>query len=135
MQRPEVAVGAVVVHDACLLLVLRGRGVAVGKWSLPGGRVEFGETLADAVVREVREETGITVDVDGLAGWVERTGRDPEPYHFVILDFFCRPTIVSAPAARDDAVDARWVPVGEVAAYDLADGLLDFLRGIGSVLP
>ena len=55
---PEVAVGAIVVHDGCLLLVQRGRGAGAGKWAPPGGRVEFGETLVDAVVREVREETG-----------------------------------------------------------------------------
>ena len=98
--RREVAVGAIVVHDGCLLLVRRGRGAATGKWAPPGGRVEFGETLRAAVVREVREETGIAVTRRRAAGWVERTGIDPEPYHYVILDFFATPmaTRRSSPA-------------------------------------
>ena len=88
----EVAVGAIVRRGDDLLLVQRGRGTAVGRWSVPGGRVEFGEALADAVVREVREETGVLVRVTGFAGWVERHGDDPVPYHYVILDFFAEPT-------------------------------------------
>jgi ADP-ribose pyrophosphatase YjhB (NUDIX family) len=135
--RPELAVGAVVVHDGALLLVRRGRGSAVGKWSVPGGRVEFGEDVRAAVAREVREETGLDVVVGDLAGWVERKGSDPEPFHYVILDFFAGPRVASdvALVAGDDATDARWVPLGDVASYDLVDGLLGFLRSVGSVQP
>ena len=100
MSRPEVAVGAVAVHDDRLLLVRRGRGPAAGEWSVPGGRVEHGETLHEAVVREVAEETGLEVVVTGFLGWVERIGEDPEPYHFVILDFVVDPLDPDAPAGR-----------------------------------
>ncbi len=130
---PEVAVGAVVVHEGRLLLVQRGRGAALGKWAPPGGRVEFGETLADAVVREVREETGIEVRAGELAGWVERTGNDPEPYHYVILDFFAVPSGATDLTPGDDAADARWVPLAEVPTLDLVDGLFDFLVRVGSL--
>lgn len=133
--RPEVAVGAVVVDDGRLLLVRRGSGVAAGRWSLPGGRVEPGETLVEAVAREVKEETGVPVRVGTLAGWVERIGDEPAPHHFVILDFFATATVACEAVAGDDAIDARWVPLAAVSDYDLVDGLLEFLRGLGSVLP
>jgi 8-oxo-dGTP diphosphatase len=133
--RVEVAVGAIVEHDGCLLLVQRGRGVAVGTWAPPGGRVDFGERLSDAVTREVREETGLTVAVSELAGWVERTGADPEPYHYVILDFRATPVGSIELVAGDDAADARWIPLDELGSFPLVDGLFDFLVSIGSVPP
>ncbi len=76
MSTPEVAVGAVCTHDDALLLVRRGRGPAAGEWSVPGGRVEWGETLREAVVRETAEETGLEVVVDRFLGWVERIDDD-----------------------------------------------------------
>ena len=84
---PEVCVGGVVVHDGRLLLVRRGRGAGIGLWSVPGGRVEWGEPLADAVVREVAEETGLAVVPAGWLGWVERIDA---AHHFVIHDFLAR---------------------------------------------
>lgn len=123
MNRPELCVGAVIRRDGALLLIKRGRGVAVGKWSIPGGRVEFGETLTAAVQREVLEETGLQVDVGELVGWVERFG--PE-YHFVIADF--QATIRGGSLRPgDDASDAAWVPLAALASTDLVDGLLEFL--------
>ena len=87
MSSPEVAVGAVCTHLEQLLLVRRGRGAAQGQWSVPGGRVEWGETLHEAVVRETFEETGLEVVVDRYLGWVERIH---DPYHYVILDYLAR---------------------------------------------
>jgi mutator protein MutT len=131
--RPELAVGAVVVHDGRLLVVRRGRGPAVGKWSVPGGRIEPGETVRSAVAREVAEETGLTVDVGELATWVERIGAEPERFHFVILDFFATVQGDATPTAGDDAADVRWVPVEQVRELDLVDELLDVLVALGTV--
>lgn len=130
--QPEVAVGAVVVRDGELLLVRRGRGPAAGEWSLPGGRVRLGEQLHEATVRETREETGVDVVVERFVGWVERIGSDPEPYHFVILDFACAPLDPQqAPVAGDDAAEAAWVGVDELEGLLLVAGLLDFLLEVG----
>lgn len=123
--RPELCVGAVVVDDGRLLLVRRGRGPGAGAWSVPGGRVEAGEPVVDAVVREVAEETGLAVACGDLLGWVERIG---EGHHFVILDFACRLAAPGEPVAGDDAAEAAWVPLAEVPDLPLVDGLLDFLR-------
>ena len=126
--RPELCVGAVAVDLDRLLLVRRGRGPSAGLWSIPGGRVERGETLAEAVVREVAEETGLEVVCDRFIGWIERIG---EAEHFVILDF--RVTILEPgdPEAGDDAVEAAWVPLPEVADLRLVDGLAEFLHDHG----
>jgi mutator protein MutT len=128
--RPEVCVGAVVVDGGELLLVRRGRGPAAGEWSIPGGRVEPGETLAEAVVRELAEETSLEGVCEDLVGWVERIG---EGYHFVILDF--RVTLLERrePVAGDDAVEARWVPLEAVADERLVDGLAEFLYEHGVI--
>lgn len=121
---PEVCVGAVAVHRDRLLMIRRGRGVAAGEWSIPGGRVEAGETLAAAVVREVREETGLEVVCERFLGWVERIGED---HHYVILDFVVTALERGPIVAGDDAAEARWVPLDEVTDYRLVDGLADFL--------
>lgn len=127
---PEVCVGAIVVDDARLLLVRRGHGPAAGDWSVPGGRVEPGETLAEAVVRELAEETGLEGVCGKLIGWVERIGED---HHFVILDFAVTLLEGAEPVAGDDAAEARWVPLGEVAEQRLVEGLAEFLHEHGVI--
>jgi 8-oxo-dGTP diphosphatase len=126
--RPEVCVGAVVVNDDHLLLVRRGRGAAAGRWSVPGGRVERGETLAEAVVRELREETGLDGVCDRFVGWVERIDAD---FHFVILDFEVTVLDPRQPTAGDDAAEAAWVSLSDVADLRLVDGLAEFLHDHG----
>ena len=124
--RPEVAVGALAVDHGRLLCIRRGHGPGAGLWSLPGGRVEAGETLHEAVVREVMEETGLEVVVDHFVGYVERIG---EGYHFVILDFGVSLLEPDAdPVAGDDAAEAAWVPFDDLGNLRLVDGLYDFLR-------
>lgn len=130
----EVAVGAVVRRGDEILLVRRGRGAGVGKWSLPGGRVAFGETLRAAVAREVAEETGLDVEVGRFVGFVERSGTDPFPYHYVILDFAATPLEAEAPLrAGDDADAAAWFPCAELPEVDLVPGLLAFLDDTGAL--
>jgi 8-oxo-dGTP diphosphatase len=126
--RPEVCVGAVVMDRDRLLLIQRGHEPAAGRWSIPGGRVHPGERLADAVLRELAEETGLDGVCGPLVGWVERFGPD---YHFVILDFEVVPAGSDPPVAGDDAVAVAWVPLDQVAGYDLVNGLADFLRDHG----
>jgi len=121
---PTVAVGAIVFDsDGRVLLVERGSPPGAGLWSVPGGKVERGETLAQAVAREVREETGMIVEVGALACVVERFGDD---YHFVILDYHARP-IGGTLAAGGDARAARFVADAELQALPVTDGLIDVI--------
>ena len=122
-------VGAVAISHGRLLLVQRGRAPAAGKWSLPGGRVEWGETLEAAVEREVAEETGLDVRCGELAGWVERIG---ETHHYVIADFWVSSMGHSAPRPGDDAAEARWVSAEQLEELDLTVGLGEFLERIGA---
>jgi mutator protein MutT len=132
--RPEVAVGAVALRDGALLHVRRGHGPAAGTWSVPGGRVEAGETLHEAVVREVTEETGLAVAVERFLGWAERIDPEPGGAHVVILDFAVTSLSGDDPVAGDDAAEVAWVPVGDLPEYRIVPGLLDFLEERG-VLP
>lgn len=116
--------GIVFDADGRLLLIRRGHEPSAGLWSLPGGRVEPGETDAEAVVRELHEETGLTVRPTGLAGTVTR-GR------YEIHDYTC--TVVTGRLhPGDDADDARWVDTVELTALEraglLTDGLAETLR-------
>ncbi len=136
MTGPELCVGAIAVADDCLLMVRRGHRPAAGQWAVPGGRVEPGETLAEAVVREVEEETGLEAVCDALIGWVERIDADR---HLVILDFGATVLDMEArgrrpPVAGDDAAESAWVPLSSVAGLDLVEGMAEFLHQHG-ILP
>jgi 8-oxo-dGTP diphosphatase len=127
---PCVCVGAVAIDDGRLLLVRRVNEPGLGSWSVPGGRVEPGETVQEAVVRELAEETGVEGVVMGLIGVAERIGVD---HHYVILDYAVEVLAPAPPEAGSDAADARWVPLADVAEMDLVEGLAEFLHEHGVI--
>lgn len=129
--REVAAVGAIAVRNGLLLLVRRGHAPAAGRWSIPGGKVEPGESETQAVAREVAEETGLAVRVGPLLGEVSRPGIGDVVYR--IRDYAVE-IVGGCERAGDDAADLAWVPLAELADRDLTDGLLDALRG-WKVLP
>jgi mutator protein MutT len=119
---PLVGVGAVIVQNDQVLLIRRGTAPLLGEWSLPGGVLECGETLREAVVREAREETGLTVEPGEMLGVYERVIRSDDGrvrYHFVLIDYLCRP-ISGNPQAGTDAADVRWFTPEQLPALNLA---------------
>jgi mutator protein MutT len=120
-ERPLVGVGGIVVARERVLLVRRAREPLRGKWSLPGGMVEVGETLAEAVRREIAEETGLTVRVGSIVKVLDRITRDEQKrvqFHYVLVDFLCRVEGGKLRAASDVS-EARWVRREELAQYGL----------------
>jgi len=125
---PQLCVGAIAVDADRLLMIRRGHGPAAGQWSVPGGRVAPGELLAEAVVRELWEETAVEGVCGELVGWAERFDDDE---HYVILDFRVAVLEATTPTAGDDAAEASWVPLSDVAELNLVDGLAEFLHEHG----
>ena len=128
-QRRIPCVGAVIKDEVGRLLLVR-RAHPPGKdlWSIPGGRIESGESEPDAVRREVREETGLVVAVGRLAGRVSRPGTDGDIID--IADYICTP-VGGQLVAGDDAADARWVAEPDLPGLALTDGLLEALADWG----
>jgi 8-oxo-dGTP diphosphatase len=125
--RPTVAVGAIVFDDrGRVLLIQRGRPPGAGLWTVPGGRVELGESLATAVEREALEETGLAVTCGALVEVVERiTTEGDATWHYVILDFLAVAAPGhGAPRRGDDAADVRWFGIDELEVAQLTEGLL-----------
>jgi ADP-ribose pyrophosphatase YjhB (NUDIX family) len=126
---PRVGVGAVILDGDRVLLIQRGGATLPGKWSVPGGLVELGETTREAVCREIGEECGLEIELVDVCGVLDRVVRDAEGrvrYHWVLVDFLA---VVRGGTlcAGDDAADARWVRLDEVEQYDTTDGLMDMI--------
>ncbi len=130
--RPFLGVGALIVQGDRILLCRRGKPPYQGFWSLPGGLVELGEPVLDALRREVREETGLEVTIDRFAEVYERITTDSDgrvEYHFTILDYLCRPESGTL-RAGDDAADVRWFPRAELASLEMTPGSLAVIERV-----
>jgi 8-oxo-dGTP diphosphatase len=118
---PIVGVGAIIIKGQEVLLARRGKEPGYGEWSIPGGAVKLGETLEEAVIREVREETNLEVRVEEMVEVLERIFRDPQGkvrYHYVLVDFLCEHLSGEANPASD-AMETRWVPGSKIPLQSL----------------
>jgi 8-oxo-dGTP diphosphatase len=135
-QRPYLAVSAAIIRNDKVLVVRRARQPALNLYTLPGGAVEAGETLFEAVAREVREETALDIEPVALAGHREVIVRDDQgrvERHFVILSFAAR-WRGGEPVLNEELDDARWVDPAELASYKTTDGLAEIVAAAAKLL-
>lgn len=134
---PLLAVAAILVRDGKVLLVQRGHPPAEGLWTLPGGGVETGESVRAALIREVREETGLSVTPGPLVEIFEVIEPDPAgrvKYHFVILDFLAQCPLAHQPCPASDAAALAWVEWDQLASYQTTAGLAPVLAKARKIL-
>jgi ADP-ribose pyrophosphatase YjhB (NUDIX family) len=135
--RPVLGVGALIFEDDRILLVERGREPLKGQWSLPGGGVETGERLQDALIREVQEETGLQVEAEQIAVIFERIIPDKEgkpEYHYLLVDFLCK-ILSGSLSAGDDSKSVAWFPIDELSSLSLTAGTLEVIRRVRAFGP
>ncbi|HEU0150544.1 MAG TPA: NUDIX domain-containing protein [Bradyrhizobium sp.] len=134
---PQIAVSASIFRDGKILLVRRARLPARGAYSLPGGRVEFGEALHEALVREVDEETGLAIDIIGLAGWREvlpgKSGGSGGGSHYVIMSFAAR-WRAGEPRLNDELDDFQWRVPDALDGLMLTEGLPEIIAAARRLL-
>ena len=135
-QRPYLAVSTAIFRNGKVLVVRRARKPALNLYTLPGGAVEVGETLVDAVIREVREETSLSIEPVALAGHREVIARDNQgkvERHFVILCFAAR-WLAGEPVLSDELDDSRWLDPPELENYRTTDGLAEIVTIAATLL-
>jgi 8-oxo-dGTP diphosphatase len=129
-KKPVVGVGAVILDGDKILLEQRKNEPSKGKWSVPGGLVELGESMEDAVIREVKEETGLDVyepQLVDLVNYVSYGEKGAVIYHYVIIDYLV--TVMGGkPKAASDAAALKWVPFNELEQYDLTESFRLFFE-------
>jgi 8-oxo-dGTP diphosphatase len=130
---PQLAVSAAIFRDDRLLLVRRARSPAKGLYSLPGGRVEFGETLHAALHREVDEETALKIDIVGLAGWREVVPGTAGGGHYLIMSFAAR-WRTGEPVLNDELDDFRWLAPDALGDLKVTAGLQEVIRAARDLL-
>ena len=130
---PQLAVSAAIFRDDKILLVRRARSPAKGFYSLPGGRVEFGETLHAALHREVDEETALKIEIIGLAGWREVVPGTAGGGHYLIMSFAAR-WIAGEPVLNDELDDFRWLAPDALGDLRLTDGLQEVIQSARGLL-
>ena len=129
-KQPIIGVGAVIIKDGKILLEKRKNEPGKGKWSIPGGLVELGESVEQTVIREVKEETGLEVEKPEHIDVVDNIIRDENgevKYHFVIIDYFVK-LKGGTLEAKSDAEELKWVPLNEVEKYDLTKTFRAFFQ-------
>ena len=135
-ERPIIAVGAIIVKDACVLLVRRATEPLKGEWSVPGGMLELGEKLRDGTAREALEETGLQVQAGEVLDVFDSIFTDDEgrtQYHYVLIDFLCRPLSGEA-TPGSDVSEVKWVTESELAGVQLRDSTARVVRkGLAAV--
>jgi 8-oxo-dGTP diphosphatase len=124
---PQLAVSAAIFRDGKILLVRRARSPGKGFYSLPGGRVEFGESLHTALHREVDEETGLKIEIIGLAGWREVLPGTGGGGHYVIMSFASR-WIGNEPVLNDEHDDFEWIAPDGLGDLKVTDGLMEVIQ-------
>jgi 8-oxo-dGTP diphosphatase len=130
---PQLAVSAAIFRDGKILLVRRARSPARGFYSLPGGRVEFGETLHAALHREVDEETALKIEIIGLAGWREVVPGTAGGGHYLIMSFAAR-WISGEPVLNDELDDFRWLEPDSLGDLKLTGGLQEVIESARGLL-
>jgi 8-oxo-dGTP diphosphatase len=118
---PMVGVGALILEEGRMLLVKRSKEPSKGRWSIPGGRLELGETISEAVKREVREECDVQIDIMRVLEVTDNILRDDDGrirYHFVLIDMLAN-YLSGEPKAQSDAEECRWVTPAELAGLDM----------------
>lgn len=123
---PVPAAGVIVLSGQQVLLIRRGTPPNMGAWSLPGGRIQPGETARAAAIREVREETGLDIRLRGLVDVIDLIGHGPDgalAYHYMVADFWAEAAF-APPVAGDDAAEARWCDVDSLDTYALTPEIL-----------
>ena len=131
---PQLAVSAAIFRDDKILLVRRARSPADGFYSLPGGRVEFGETLHEALNREVTEETALKIEIAGLAGWREVLPGTSRAGHYLIMSFAAR-WIAGEVVLNEELDDFRWLAPDAIGDLKLTDGLDEVIAAARRLLP
>ncbi len=129
-ERPYAGVGAIVFRGTEVLLIKRGSPPALGKWSIPGGLVELGESLEAAVCREVVEEVGLEVKVIDLVAALDRVIFDRDgriEYHYILLDFLCE-VLGGSLNAGSDADECRFVPIKDLCRHDMTRGTEEVIQ-------
>jgi 8-oxo-dGTP diphosphatase len=130
--RPIPAVASVVIKRKKILLVRRGNAPSKGLWGLPGGAVEIGETIVQAAIREVEEETGVKVEVIKYLEALDSINRDDEGrirFHYVIFEHLAKP-VTGEPRAATDVDDVGWFPIKELDNLNVNPWALKFLRKV-----
>jgi ADP-ribose pyrophosphatase YjhB (NUDIX family) len=128
--RPLVGAGALILGDGRLLLIRRGAQPGQGKWSIPGGLVELGENVQDAMIRETKEEVGLDVEAVKLMDVFDSVTLDDQgrvQYHFVVVNYLAR-IVGGTVRTTSDISEARWVPVEEVEKFVLTDSFRRFFE-------